>query len=242
MITSSSNSKKRTFLYISIYYVIAMAIRYVFVILKPDFYTHSNPYIQSLLLGISPIIAGIILVYLYKRKNDLQLFSIGFWKTISVITIPLLLFTLAGFYNSKIIDITIIASISTAIVYAIFEEYGWRGYLQTELKAFKPFYKYFIVSVFWYFWHFDFGLDFNHLISYVYVLAGSIGIGFVADKSKSLILPSMLHMIFNVFFTQIDNILPYQKTGILLFISGYVIVLTIMYSKKQRQLAQKSNK
>ncbi len=197
----NSLKNNKIILYILLYYAITIALRYYLIIIKPNFYVNLSPHLQGLLSGISPLIGGLVLVKIFKRPNDLTLFSIGFWKTMFVIILPILLFFIAGSFSIGKLNYAVTLAITVSILYAIFEEYGWRGYLQSELSKIRAIYKYIIISVLWYFWHLDFGLDVPHLLSYFWVLMGSIGIGYVADKSKSLILPSLFHMFFNVLFT-----------------------------------------
>ncbi len=118
--------------------------------------------------------------------------------------------------------------ISVSILYGFFEEFGWRGYLQSELSEIKPIYKYLIISLLWYPWHFDFGLDMPHLYSYIFILGGSIGMGYVADKSKSLILPALFHAFSNIIFSNIvfKNYIhaSFTSTIIIVFICVVAII------------------
>ncbi len=226
---------KKTALYILLYYIIAMVLRYYLVIIKPDFYIHLNTHLQSLLSGISPLIGGLILVKIFKRPNHLTLFSLGYWKTLFVVTLPIFLFFIIGSYNLGKPNYTIALAIMVAILYAIFEEYGWRGYLQSELSKARPMIKYFIVSILWYFWHLDVGLDFQHLLSYFYVLMGSVGIGYVADKSKSLILPSLFHMFFNVLFTNSLIGVTFLQKVIILSVCAISVILAMRLVLKNKK-------
>jgi membrane protease YdiL (CAAX protease family) len=225
----------RTVLYILLYYLIAMVLRYYLVIIKPDFFISLNTHLQSLLSGISPLIGGLILVKTLKRPNNLTLFSIGFWKTIFVVTLPILLFFIIGSFNLGKPNYAIALSIVVSILYAIFEEYGWRGYLQSELSEVSAIYKYIIISVLWYFWHLDFGLDLQHLLSYFFVLMGSVGIGYVADKSKSLILPSLFHMFFNILFTNSLVGISFSQKVILLSVCTISVVFVMWLRLENRR-------
>ena len=209
-----------------------MALRYYLVIIKPDFYINLNPHLQSLLSGISPLIGGLVLVKIFNRPNNLTLFSVGFWNTIFVITLPILLFFVIGSFNIGKPNYTIALAIMVAILYAIFEEYGWRGYLQSELNTVSGIFKYIIISVLWYFWHLNLGLDLQHLLSYFFVLMGSIGIGYVADKSKSLILPSLFHMFFNILFTNSLIGISFSQKIIILSVCAISIVFVMWLRQK----------
>lgn len=224
-------------LYILLYYVIAIALRYYLVIIKPDFYTSLPVHLQSLASGVSPLIGGLVLVKIFKRPNNLTFFSIGIWETILVVTLPVLLFFVMGSINLGEPNYALALSILVAIIYAVFEEYGWRGYLQSELIEISAIYRYLIVSILWFLWHLDFGLDTQHLLSYFFVLVGSIGIGFVADRSKSLILPSLFHMFFNVLFTNSLVGVSFSQKAIILSISVISVVFVMWWSLRKRRLA-----
>ena len=230
----------KSFLYIALYYIIAISIRYIFIIVKPTFFTELHPYLQSLLTGVGPFIGGLVLIKIFNRKNDLSFFKIGRLKTIVIILFPIIAFTVAGYINTGLIQFSIVNITIVAIIYGILEEYGWRGYLQTELKDFKAIYKYLIISVLWYFWHLDFGLDFQHLLSYFYVLAGSFGIGYVANKSKSLVLPSLFHAFYNIVFTNTyEGILLSQRIIIIVLSAIVSIYFMRKYIKENKTALQK---
>jgi len=218
--------KRQSAIYILIYYFIALLLKYYLTIEKPDFYSNSNEYLQGLMSGISPLIAGLVMVYLFKRSNNLTIFSIGIWKTFVLVLIPIILFTLVGFFNIGIFYSSAPFFIGHALIYAILEEYGWRGYLQTELNGLNKSLKYFIISILWYIWHLDLGLDYNHLLSYFFVLIGSIGIGFIADKSKSLIITALFHAFFNLLY--LDRLVGLTMTQkiVIIFISSSAIIYT----------------
>jgi len=86
-------------------------------------------------------------------------------------------------------------------VYAILEETGWRGYLQDELCDHPPLRKYAIVGLFWYPWHLTFLQHHtitNELAIFTLIILASIGIGFVADRTKSIFAASAFHAAGNI--------------------------------------------
>jgi len=219
--------------YISLFYFIALLVRYYFVKFEPAFMA-SVPYtIKGLLGGISPILAGSVLVYGFKRKLDYSFFSIGKLNTILLIILPPFLFSLASLVENKSVSYTLPLLVFSSILYGFFEEFGWRGYLQSELGKLPKIYKYLIISVLWYIWHLDFGIDLSHLLSYIYVLAGSIGIGYVADKSKSLVLPALFHAFFNILLSNtLDSISFFSKVIIVVFCI-IIIIWTMVRTKRK---------
>ena len=221
--------------YISLFYLIALLVRYYFVVFEPAFLA-STPYIiKGLLEGISPIFAGLILVYGFKRRLDYSFFSIGKLNTILLLLLPIFLFLIASLIENKSVTYTLPLIIFSSILYGFFEEFGWRAYLQSELGGLRKIYKYLIISALWYIWHLDFGLDLSHLLSYFYVLAGSIGIGYVADKSKSLVLPALFHAFFNILLSNnLDGISLFSKI-LIIVICILTIIFTMILANKKRK-------
>ncbi len=210
--------------YIAIFYVIAIAIRFYVVVLQPEFFLGLHPIVQGLLSGIGPLVGGLVMLLIFKRKINYRLFSVGKVNTIGLILLPIVLFSVAEYLKAGRFTYTFPIVISTSILYGFFEEFGWRGYLQSELSDLKPIYKYFIISLLWYPWHLDFGLDMSHFYAYIFVLGGSIGMGYVADKSKSLVLPALFHAFSNLMFSKtIFNDDPYA-----LFNATTIIVVICM--------------
>jgi membrane protease YdiL (CAAX protease family) len=219
--------------YIALFYIIAIAIRYYFVVNNPSFMAIIPVTINGLLLGISPLIAGIVLIYGFKRNLDYSLFSIGIKQTIFLVFLPVILFVTASLIETKSTNFLLPLFILSAILYGFFEEFGWRGYLHSELSNLRRVYKYIIVSVLWYIWHLDFGFDISHALSYLYVLAGSIGIGYVADKSKSLILPALFHAFFNIILSNNLVDISMKSRLIVVFISAASIIGVMILAKKK---------
>ncbi len=220
-------------LYITLFYVIATALRYYFYVLKPDFLYILNDDIYGLLTGIGPLIGGLVLVKIFNRDNEIMLWSFGVWQTSVLFLVPVILFFFLGFLNYNQPNYSSLKIVGLAVIYACFEEYGWRGYLQTELKGLNKFFKYFLISVLWFFWHFDFNyiFDFQFIINFALILGGSIGMGFIADKSKSLILVALFHAFINILIQ--DNFGKGLQKPIILIISGISIIIWMIIKGKK---------
>jgi len=223
--------------FIAIFYLIAISLKYYIIIIKPDFYTDANLLFESILVGLGPLIGALVLVLFFKRPNALEIFKAGYWQTVLVVLIPIVLFALVGLINDEKVNLYAAKIIAISILYAAFEEYGWRGYLQSELGQFKRIYKYLIVSVLWYFWHLEFGFGFsmNHFSVYLIILSGSIGIGYVADKSKSLIYVALFHAFMNMFLTESLNEIPSIQKLIIISISAIAIILQMRFKRKKEK-------
>ena len=136
------NSTIKKIIFISLYFIIAVVIRYYITIIKPDFYTNADYFLRTILQGIGPFIGGLLMIYGFKRPNDLKLFSFGVKQSVFLVLLPIGLFTLVGIFNiGKPYYIDGPKIVFGAILYGFLEEYGWRGYLQSELKDLTSFYK-----------------------------------------------------------------------------------------------------
>ena len=184
----------------------------------------------TLLLEGSGVIIGalIIIPFLKKeRKTEISLFGTSKSKSLIMATIPIIILTIIGVKNDFGMDYHIYGLIAAfgTFLYCIMEEYGWRGYLQEELKRLKPWKKYLIIGFIWYLWHLTFLTKASvgdNLFFLGMMILGSWGIGQVAESTKSIIASSCFHMIiqimmFNalikdwiVYVSHVDGYLPFQ--------------------------------
>ena len=158
-----------------------------------------------LLEGSGVIIGALIIIPFLKkeRKTEISLFGTSKSKSLIMATIPIIILTIIGVKNDFGTDYHIygfIAVIGT-FLYCIMEEYGWRGYLQEELKILAPWKKYLIIGFIWYLWHLTFLTKANigdNLFFLGMMILGSWGIGQVAESTKSIIASSCFHMIIQI--------------------------------------------
>ena len=216
---------------IAIFYLIAISLRYYIAIIEPDFLSDLSIYLQILALGIGPLIGGLIVVKFLNRPNFLSLFSLGFWKTIAIIAIPVILFSLVGILKTGIPYFTAPKIAATILLYALFEEFGWRGYLQSELSDLKNIYKYLIITVLWFIWHLNFELSINNLLFFLLLFAGSYGIGFMANKSKSLVVAALFHSLSNLMQIELFAEIEFSYKLIIIIISAFATYFIVRSSK-----------
>jgi membrane protease YdiL (CAAX protease family) len=160
----------------------------------------------TLLLEGSGVIIGalIIIPFLKKeRKTEISLFGTSKSKSLIMATIPIIILTIIGVKNDFGMDYHIYGLIAAfgTFLYCIMEEYGWRGYLQEELKRLKPWKKYLIIGFIWYLWHLTFLTKASvgdNLFFLGMMILGSWGIGQVAESTKSIIASSCFHMIIQI--------------------------------------------
>ena len=235
-----TNSTKRISA-IVIFYIIAIGLRYYITEIKPDFFTNSNLYINVLLQAIGPLLGGLFVIKFLKRPNELKLLGIGFLKTLLAISIPIVLFSLVGILNTGKPYLNAPKYIAIILVYALFEEYGWRNYLQSELSELNKLIKYLIITVLWFIWHLNFELTFNNLIFFLILFAGSFGIGYVADKSKSLIFVALFHAFFNISQNDLLNGIELKQKLTIVAISIISAILILKYDKMNKKKSTTAN-
>jgi len=223
---------------IIVFFTIAVLLRYYVDIVKPSFLQNLNMYVVILLHGIGPLVGGLFVVKVLKRPNFLKVFGLDFIKTISIILIPIILFSLVGIIKTGTPYFNAPKYIGIMILYALFEEYGWRGYLQSELIGLKRLYKYLIITILWFVWHLNFELSLSNLIFFLSLLGGSYGIGYMADKSKSLIVSAVFHSFFNIAQIGLLNGIELKyKIGIIL-ISAFATIYIVNYNTQKIEVSR----
>jgi len=213
------------------FFVIAISLRYYIDVIKPSFLLDLHLYLQILILGIGPLIGGLLVVKVFKRPNFLKIFGLNFWKTITIVAIPMVLFSFVGVIENGTPSLNLFKFIGIIILYALFEEYGWRGYLQSELSDLKKIYKYLIITTLWFVWHLNFEISISNLIFFLALFAGSYGIGFMADRSKSLVMSALFHSFFNISQTELLGEVQLSYKIIIIAISAISAILIMRYDK-----------
>jgi hypothetical protein len=158
-----------------------------------------------LLEGSGVIIGALIIIPFLKkeRKTEMSLFGTSKSKSIIMASIPILILTIIGVTNDFGMEYHIygLVAASGTFLYCIMEEYGWRGYMQEELKILKPWKKYLIIGLIWYLWHLTFltkASAGDNLFFLGMMILGSWGIGQVAESTKSIIASACFHMIIQI--------------------------------------------
>ncbi|WP_317167132.1 CPBP family intramembrane glutamic endopeptidase [Winogradskyella wichelsiae] len=128
------------------------------------------------------------------------------------------------------------------LLYCIMEEYGWRGYLQEELKTLKPWKKYLLIGTIWYLWHLTFltkATVGENLFFFGMMIIGSWGIGQVAELTKSIIASACFHLIIQImmFNPLIKNGINGTEKLIILIISVGIWILIMKKWKKENTIA-----
>jgi membrane protease YdiL (CAAX protease family) len=235
--------KKQTWFHVIIFFIIATTLSGVFRLGLFDWYNKMTlPYgltivIKSILEGIGPITAATIVLTTIKKKSDITFLGLKKTKSLIMVIIPILLFTIFGANNDQNLNRHYYGFIvgTSLTLYAIFEEFGWRGFLQNEFTSLKPFLRAIIIGSFWYLWHLSFiSTDttvFDELKFFGILAFASWGIGAIAEKTKSVFASACFHLIGSILTfsplmsNSFDNQTRYIIFGICL-LSWIIIVNT----------------
>lgn len=145
---------------------------------------------------------------------------------LAMAAIAILLLAIVGVENPYRLEPHVYGMIAGAgtLMYCIMEEYGWRGYLQTELSALAANLKYVLVGTCWYLWHLTFLTDASlqdNLFFLGMMIFGSWGIGQVAEATKSILVCACFHLTIQImmFNALIRNGISLQEKLIILAIA-----------------------
>jgi uncharacterized protein len=162
--------------------------------------------LYAIFRGIGPAVGFIVVVYLIKSKVERTTTFWGtnkFYSLLAVVIIPVGL-TCIGVFNDEGFNEHYYGLIYgvTLVLYAIGEEYGWRGYLQEALAPMNKWQKILVIAVMWYVWHLNFlrpevPLK-THLIHFVLLALGSWGLLEITKITKSILFAVAVHLSFNV--------------------------------------------
>src|SRR5690606_36142636 len=204
-------------------------------------------YLLSVILleGSGVFIGALIAIYLLrkKQKTEISFFGTSKRKGLLMSFIPIILLAIIGVKNEYGINVNLYGLIVVlgSLIYCIMEEFGWRGYLQEELKDIKPIKRYLLIGFIWYFWHLSFltkATLSENLFFLGILLFGSWGIGQVAESTKSILASSCFHLIIQImmFNSLIKDGLDGTQKLIILGISIFIWIIILGRWKKENEL------
>lgn len=202
---------------------------------------------SSVLFEGSGVLIGAlsIIPFLKKeRKTEISLFGTSKSKSLLMAIIPIVLLTVIGVTNDFGTEYHIyglVAGFGT-FIYCVMEEYGWRGYLQEELKSLIPWKKYLLIGLLWYLGHLSFlkgASVVDNLFFLGMMILGSWGIGQVAESTKSIIASACFHMIIQIMMLNalIKNGIDGTEKIIILGVSVAIWIVIIKKWEKENTMA-----
>ena len=178
---------------IATFYIIALLVRLItlYVVNKyPSIETNYALRVSAALAtGLGPAIGALVAMFIFKRKTEYTLIGKSAWKSIATIVIPCIVFGIIGGWDLGVVCFW-------AFAYGLLEEYGWRGFLQYELRNLPVWQYVLIITVMWFLWHLDLNLR-SVLPFFLLLLFASWGIGKVATDTHSLLFCAAFHGIVN---------------------------------------------
>lgn len=216
------------------FYIIAIALRYLSN--KTDLLSGiSNSFLQAILHGIGPTVGAVVAFTIFKIKPVMSLKG-NYKKVLAPLllywVLPVALICGAEFFIKGTVSF---AAVTAILIYGLFEEIGWRGFLQQELKSLPLLLNIIIVATLWFLWHLNFDLTSSNLLFYGILILGTWGIGKVADTTQSLLAVSAFHSL-NNFFSEMSSV---KITILVVLLSTWIIALVIRkkLANKKQQLA-----
>ncbi len=197
--------------------------------------------VQVFLEGSGVYIGALIGLYLLRKERETQisLFGTSRSKALLMSAIPVVLLSIIGVKNDYGIQENAygLLAVVVSLVYCIMEEYGWRGYLQEELKDLQPLKRYLLIGFLWYVWHLSFlttATVYENLFFLLMLLFGSWGIGQVAASTQSILASACFHLVVQImmFNSLIKNGLDGTQKVIVLGVSIALWIIILSKWKK----------
>ena len=178
---------------IATFYIIALLVRLISLLVVNKFPSIETNYAlqvsAALATGLGPAIGALVAMLIFKRRTEYTLIGKSAWKSIATIVIPCIVFGIIGGWDLG-------ETCLFAFTYGLLEEFGWRGFLQYELRKLPVWQFILIIAVMWFLWHLDLSLR-NALPFFLLLLFASWGIGKVVRDTHSLLLCAAFHGIVN---------------------------------------------
>ena len=214
--------KKINYWAIIVFYLIAILCRYL--TNKTEIFEEiGNEYLKSILTGIGPAIGAFVAFSVFKINPVMNLkgnYKKLLFPFLIYWVLPIALISCVAYFQKGIFPWLIVLTI---LIYGLFEEIGWRGFLHQELKSLPNIASILIVSTLWFLWHLNFELTSSNLLFYGILILGSWGIGKVADSTNSLIAVSAFHSLNNFF----PNLNLTKITILIILITIWIIGLVV---------------
>lgn len=145
---------------------------------------------------LGTLIAAIIVLLIDKSHHrTITCLGNARLRNMAISIAPVVAFSITGLDNSSGQNRHLFA-LSYAfinLIYAVFEEFGWRGYLQDELRPLKKWISFLIIGILWWAWHFRYATTFDFTIFPLICIGGSFLIGQFTERTKSYMSAGGLH-------------------------------------------------
>lgn len=185
--------------------------------------------------GIGPFIGAVVIWAAFRPENRMSFGGTFPAMSVAMLAVPAIVMGGLGISNPFSVDphlFGIHMGVWIAL-YAILEETGWRGYLQGEFRNRSPLVRYAIVGLFWYAWHLSYVGHHrvsDEIVGLVLLLLASIGIGFVADRTRSVFAAASFHVIGNIMGLTVDfrTLIPSANTRLIIVLVCVAVWLVML--------------
>lgn len=196
--------------------------------------------------ALGPLAGFLILFYLLKTKTVQQNTLFGKDKKRSLLAISVIpvLMTILGVNNEAGLNSHYYGFIYafSYCIYALFEEYGWRGYLQPALEPMKMIFRVPLIAILWFLWHLNFLLPImtlqQHIFHFLFILLGTWGLLQITNRTHSLLFASAVHLSFNL-FTEVNG--EFNKRIIIVLVAVFTWTLLLKAYNKDDSSMLKAN-
>ena len=219
------------------FYIIALLVRLISLLVVNKFSSIETNYplqvSAALATGLGPAIGALVAMLIFKRRTEYTLIGKSAWKSIATIVIPCIVFGIIGGWD---LGVTCLF----AFAYGLLEEYGWRGFLQYELRELPMWQYVLIITMMWFLWHLDLNLR-SILPFFLLLLFASWGIGKVVRDTHSLLFCAAFHGIVNFSKRDLFSDTTFTVTFICIIVFWIVMWYFLGISPKQQSREKNSN-
>lgn len=160
--------------------------------------------VKRLAPAAGPALGGLLALAIFRKKvhRTVSLGGTSWPRSLLFAAVPTALVVAVGVGEDQP-HLTALFFAEVHLVYALGAELGWRGFLQEALAPLAPRPRFALIGVLWGLWHFTtfaYGgvLSAALRISIMFGLwiAGSWAIGRAVERSRSLVVAAMIHLVF----------------------------------------------
>lgn len=198
---------------------------------------------RDLIGGLGPALGALGIFTFFNYRSRIGLWGSSRPHALAMIAVPAIVIGSVGVPNRFGLDPHLfgVELGGMVAVYGLLEELGWRGYLQDELRDRPALLKYTLVGLVWYAWHFSWIEHHpigDQLFTIGFMVLASIGIGFVADRTRSVLAAAAFHIIGDVMGLMPDfhMLIPSQRQRVVIVASCVVLYLLIMRLWRRREI------
>lgn len=161
--------------------------------------------VKGLAPASGPGVAALLALAIFRKKHrrTVTLLGTSWTRSLAFAAVPTVLVVAVG-VGAEQPHLTGLFFAEIHILYALAEELGWRGFLQDALAPLPPRPRYVLIGVLWGIWHlttFTSGglaqMVLRPAVMFVLWVGGSWGIGRAVERSRSLVVAAMIHLVFN---------------------------------------------